>query len=159
MTAKEKHLATVRRLEEPPLCHCGDRLVINPDNTLEFVCPNKHEVSAKCMCWNIELYVSCTNVMLFRCIQWRSVISRSCWWFSFPLLSRQVWGSTTLVILHLPSLCSFMHLTSTDNHFCISSGTSTPGLNEWRCTVYGGTQHSPEGRVLSLTLCWISSPS
>ena len=50
MTAKEKHLATVRRLEEPPRCDCGDRAVINPDNTLEFVCPNKHEVSAKCMC-------------------------------------------------------------------------------------------------------------
>ena len=50
MTAKEKHLATVRRLEEPPLCDCGDRAVINPENTLEFVCPNKHEVSAKCMC-------------------------------------------------------------------------------------------------------------
>ena len=50
MTAKEKHLAVVRRLEEPPLCDCGDRAVINPKNTLEFVCPNKHEVSAKCMC-------------------------------------------------------------------------------------------------------------
>ena len=50
MTAKEKHLAVVRRLEEPPLCDCRDRAVINPDNTLEFVCPNKHEVSAKCMC-------------------------------------------------------------------------------------------------------------
>ena len=50
MTAKEKHLATVRRLEEPPRCDCGDRAVINPDNTLEFVCPNKHEVSTKCMC-------------------------------------------------------------------------------------------------------------
>ena len=48
--AKEKHLAVVRRLEEPPLCDCGDRAVINPENTLEFVCPNKHEVSAKCMC-------------------------------------------------------------------------------------------------------------
>ena len=24
MTAKEKHLATVRQLEEPPLCECGD---------------------------------------------------------------------------------------------------------------------------------------
>ena len=50
MTAKEKHLAVVRRLDEPPLCHCRDRAVINRDNTLEFVCPNKHEVSAKCMC-------------------------------------------------------------------------------------------------------------
>ena len=49
MTAKEKHLAIVRRLEEPPLCECRDRAVINPENTLEFVCPNKHEVSAKCM--------------------------------------------------------------------------------------------------------------
>ena len=49
MTAKEKHLAVVRRLEEPPLCHCEDRAVINPDNTLEFVCPNKHEVSVKCV--------------------------------------------------------------------------------------------------------------
>ena len=50
MTAKEKHLTVVRRLEKPPLCDCGDRAVINPENTLEFVCPNKHEVSAKCMC-------------------------------------------------------------------------------------------------------------
>ena len=50
MTAKEKHLATVRRLEEPPLCDCGDRAMINPKNTLEFMCPNKHEISAKCMC-------------------------------------------------------------------------------------------------------------
>ena len=77
MTAKEKHLAAVRRFEEPPLCHCGDRAMINPDNTLEFVCPNKHEVSAKCICSKVELYVSCTNVTLFRCIQWRSVVSRS----------------------------------------------------------------------------------
>ena len=50
MTAKKKHLAAVRRLEEPPLCDCRDRAVINPENTLEFMCPNKHEVSAKCMC-------------------------------------------------------------------------------------------------------------
>ena len=50
MTAKEKHLAVVRRLEEPPLCEYGDRAVINPENTLEFVCPNKHEVSTKSMC-------------------------------------------------------------------------------------------------------------
>ena len=50
MTAKEKHLAAVRQLEEPSLCDCGDRAVINPENTLEFVCPNKHKVSAKCMC-------------------------------------------------------------------------------------------------------------
>ena len=57
MTAKEKHLAVVRRLEEPTLCDCGDRAMINPKNTLEFVCPNKHEVSAKCMCLNLELYV------------------------------------------------------------------------------------------------------
>ena len=57
MTAKEKHLATVRRLEKPPLCHCGDLAVINPDNTLEFVCPNKHEVSGKCIYLNIYLYV------------------------------------------------------------------------------------------------------
>ena len=49
MTAKEKHLAAVRRLEEP-LCCCGDRAVINPENTLEFVCPNKHEVSGQCIC-------------------------------------------------------------------------------------------------------------
>ena len=50
MTAKEKHLAIVRRVEEPPLCDDGDRAVINPENTLEFVCPNKHDVRAKCMC-------------------------------------------------------------------------------------------------------------
>ena len=50
MTAKEKHLAVVRRLEEHPLYDCGDRAVINSENTLEFVCLNKQEVSAKCMC-------------------------------------------------------------------------------------------------------------
>jgi hypothetical protein len=50
MTKEEKHIATVRRLEVPPLCDCRDRAVINPENTLEFVCPNKHEVSAKCIC-------------------------------------------------------------------------------------------------------------
>ena len=44
MTAKDKHLAAVRRLEKPPLFHCGDRAMINPDNTLEFVCPNRHEL-------------------------------------------------------------------------------------------------------------------
>ena len=53
MTAKEKHLAAVRRLEEPPLYECGDRAMINPENTLEFVCPNKHEVSGKCICLNV----------------------------------------------------------------------------------------------------------
>ena len=37
MTAKEKHLAIVRQLEEPPLCEYGDRAVINPENMLEFV--------------------------------------------------------------------------------------------------------------------------
>ena len=37
MTAKEKHLAAVRQLEEPPLCDYGDRAMINPKNTLEFV--------------------------------------------------------------------------------------------------------------------------
>ena len=57
MMAKEKHLAAVRRLEEPPLCDCEDRAVINPKNTLEFVCPNKHEVSEKCICLNVYLYV------------------------------------------------------------------------------------------------------
>ena len=57
MTAKEKHLATVRRLEEPPLCECGDRAVINPENTLEFVWPNKHEVSGKYICLNVYLYI------------------------------------------------------------------------------------------------------
>ena len=66
MTAKEKHLATVRRLEEPPLCECGDRAVINPENTLEFVCPNKHEVSGKCICLNVYLYrCACTNVFSY----------------------------------------------------------------------------------------------
>ena len=63
MTAKEKHLAAVKQLEEPPLCECGDRAVINPENTLEFVCPNKHEVSEKCICLNLYLYrCACTNV-------------------------------------------------------------------------------------------------
>ena len=63
MTAKEKHLAVVRRLDEPPLCEYGDRAMINLENTLEFVCPNKHEVSGKCICLNVYLYMcACTNV-------------------------------------------------------------------------------------------------
>ena len=49
----ERSLAVVRRLEEPPLCECGDRAVINPQNTLEFMCPNKHEVSGKCIYLNV----------------------------------------------------------------------------------------------------------
>jgi hypothetical protein len=35
---------------KPPLCHCGERAVIDPKNTLEFVCPLEHEVSASCIC-------------------------------------------------------------------------------------------------------------
>ena len=63
MTAKEKHLAAVRRLEKPPLCECRDRVVINPENMLEFECPNKREVSEKCICLNVYLYrCACTNV-------------------------------------------------------------------------------------------------
>ncbi|XP_066344533.1 uncharacterized protein [Miscanthus floridulus] len=50
LTAKEKHLATVRRLEEPSLCDCGDRAVINPKNMLEFVCPNKHKAPPLSAC-------------------------------------------------------------------------------------------------------------
>ena len=53
MMAKEKHLAAVRRLEKPPLCECRDRVVINPENMLEFECPNKREVSEKCICLNV----------------------------------------------------------------------------------------------------------
>ena len=53
MTAKEKHLAAVRRLEEPSLCEYGDQAMINPENTLEFMCPNKHKVSGKCICLNV----------------------------------------------------------------------------------------------------------
>ena len=57
MTAKEKHLAAVRRLEEPPLCECGDRAVINPENTLKFVYPNKHEVYLfKCLALYMCMY-------------------------------------------------------------------------------------------------------
>ena len=78
MTAKEKHLAAVRRLEEPPLCECGDRAVINPENTLEFVCPNKHEVSEKCICLNVYLYMcACTNVFSCSVMDLRSVVSMS----------------------------------------------------------------------------------
>jgi hypothetical protein len=54
MMAKEKHLAAVGRLEEPPLCDCRDRAMINLENTLDFVCPNKHGVSG--------------NVYLFKCL-------------------------------------------------------------------------------------------
>ena len=76
MTAKEKHQAVVRRLEEAPLCECGDRAVINPENTLEFVCPNKHEVSEKCICLNVYLYrCACTNVFSYSVMDLRSVVS------------------------------------------------------------------------------------
>jgi hypothetical protein len=57
MTFKEKHLSVVRRLEKSRLCECGDRAMINPENTLEFACPNKHEVSGKCICLNVYLYM------------------------------------------------------------------------------------------------------
>ena len=61
MMAKEKHLAAVRRLEEPSLCECGDRAVINPENTLEFV--SEQTRSGKCICLNVYLYMcACTNV-------------------------------------------------------------------------------------------------
>jgi hypothetical protein len=36
--------------------------VINPENTLEFVCPNKHEVSGKCICLMFSFICACTNV-------------------------------------------------------------------------------------------------
>ena len=37
--------------------------MINLENTLEFVCPKKHEVSGKCICLNVYLYMcACTNV-------------------------------------------------------------------------------------------------
>ena len=75
MTAKEKHLAAVKQLEEPPLCECEDRTIINPENTLEFVCPNKHEVSGKCICLNIYLYMcACTNVFSCSVMDLRSVM-------------------------------------------------------------------------------------
>ena len=78
VTAKEKHLAIVRRLEEPPLYDCGDRAMINPENTLEFVCPNKHEVSGKCICLNVYLYMcACTNVFSCSVMDLRSVVSMS----------------------------------------------------------------------------------
>ena len=78
MMAKEKHIATVRRLEEPPLCECGDRAVINSENTLEFVCPNKHEVSGKCICLNVYLYMcACTNVFSCSVMDLQGVISMS----------------------------------------------------------------------------------
>ena len=78
MTAKEKHLAAVRRLKESPLCECGDRAVINPENTFEFVCPNKHEVSGKCICLNVYLYMcACTNVFSCSVMDLRSAISMS----------------------------------------------------------------------------------
>ena len=78
MTAKEKNLAVVKRLEEPPLRECGDRAMINPKNTLEFVCPNKHEVSGKCICLNVYLYMcACTNVFSCSVMDLRSVVSMS----------------------------------------------------------------------------------
>ena len=78
MMAKEKHLAVVRRLEEPPLCDCGDRAVINPKNTLEFVCPNKHEVSRKCICLNVYLYIyACTNLFSCSIMDLQSAVSMS----------------------------------------------------------------------------------
>ena len=78
MKAKEKHLAVVRQLEEPPLCEYGDRVVINPENTLEFVCPNKHEVSGKYIFLNVYLYMcACTNVFSCSVMDLRSVVSMS----------------------------------------------------------------------------------
>ena len=74
----ERSLAVVRRLEEPPLCECGDRAVINPENTLEFMCPNKHKVSEKCICLNVYLYMcTCTNIFSYSVMDLRSVVSIS----------------------------------------------------------------------------------
>ena len=69
MMAKEKHIAAVRQLEESPLCDCRDRVMINPENTLEFVCPNKYEVNGKYICLIVYVYrCACTNVSSFRCM-------------------------------------------------------------------------------------------
>ena len=55
--AKQKKKEMLIYKAPPVKCDYEDRAMINSENTLEFVCPNKHEVSAKCMCWNVELYV------------------------------------------------------------------------------------------------------
>ena len=78
MMIKKKYLATVRRLEKPPLCEYGDRVVINPENMLEFMCSNKHEVSGKCICLNVYLYIcACTNVFSCSVMDLQSVVSMS----------------------------------------------------------------------------------
>jgi hypothetical protein len=64
MTKEEKYLAVVRRLEEPPLCHYGERAVIDPKNTLEFVCPLEHEVH-RVSVEMLRYMFSCTNVTFF----------------------------------------------------------------------------------------------
>jgi hypothetical protein len=40
MTEEEKNVATERRLESPPRCNCGDRVVICEDTVKYFMCPN-----------------------------------------------------------------------------------------------------------------------
>jgi hypothetical protein len=45
-TDAEKDVATERRLESPPRCHCRDRAVIDEDTAKYFVCPNIDYVSA-----------------------------------------------------------------------------------------------------------------
>ena len=52
--------------------------MINPENRLEFVCPNKHEVSKKCICLNVYLHMcACTNVFSCSVMVLRSVVSMS----------------------------------------------------------------------------------
>ena len=98
------------------------------------------------------------------CHQWAPIYNGqgNVQWAADDFPSPYLLGKCGVRPLYLSSTCyhsvSFVHLTSTDNRFCISRGTSTSGLNEWRCTAYGDTQHSPKGRASSLTLYWISSP-
>jgi predicted RNA-binding Zn-ribbon protein involved in translation (DUF1610 family) len=46
MTDAEKEVAIERRMESPPQCDCGDRVVIDEDTAKHFVCPNIDYVSA-----------------------------------------------------------------------------------------------------------------
>jgi hypothetical protein len=65
MTHKEKKHQALLRLESPPRCDYGERVVLNPDDRSEFICPNFTMVILNLLCrWTTCLYI----LMLDNCM-------------------------------------------------------------------------------------------
>jgi len=62
MTEEEKAVASARRLEDPPKCHCGEQAVINPRNEEDFICPLRREVSFDST-FKCQFVYVCSNVL------------------------------------------------------------------------------------------------